>query len=184
VSVGLYDENGQPKWVEHPTLRNRVDAIALYIGNDDGDISCFTIDDLKDQDTYRDDFELSPGQDVFILGFPFSDSPTANIPIWKRGTIASEPDFDIGGVPKIYVDTATRQGMSGSPVIAQISSIWTPKGKTGVGDAIIGIGRKFIGIYSGRIGADDEFKAQLGIVWKSSAVDEIINYANQEVDRS
>lgn len=34
---------------------------------------------------------------------------------------------------------------------------------------------EFIGVYSGRIGADDEFKAQLGKVWKKRVIDEIIN---------
>jgi hypothetical protein len=36
-----------------------------------------------------------------------------------------------------------------------------------------GKGRKFLGIYSGRVG-DDTFLAQLGIVWKSRVIDEII----------
>jgi hypothetical protein len=33
----------------------------------------------------------------------------------------------------------------------------------------------FVGIYSGRIGGNDELAAQLGIVWKESAVREIID---------
>ena len=35
---------------------------------------------------------------------------------------------------------------------------------------------KLVGVYSGRIGVDDEnIKAQLGIVWKSDVIDEIIS---------
>ena len=32
------------------------------------------------------------GMDVFILGYPFGAGPPA-YPIWKRGSIASEPDL-------------------------------------------------------------------------------------------
>jgi hypothetical protein len=33
---------------------------------------------------------------------------------------------------------------------------------------------RFIGVYSGRIGAQDELQAQLGIVWRAEVVDQII----------
>jgi hypothetical protein len=54
--------------------------------------------------------------DVFVLGYPFGPGKTG-LPVWKRGSIASEPDL----VPQVenylLVDTASRPGMSGSPVI-------------------------------------------------------------------
>lgn len=34
--------------------------------------------------------------------------------------------------------------------------------------------RTFVGVYSGRLGAKDEFQAQLGIVWKKQVIEEII----------
>jgi hypothetical protein len=37
----------------------------------------------------------------------------------------------------------------------------------------------FVGVYSGRVGAEDEFKAQLGVVWKTSVLDEIISAAQR-----
>jgi hypothetical protein len=40
----------------------------------------------------------------------------------------------------------------------------------------LGEGRRFLGVYSGRVG-DDSFKAQLGIVWKPSVIEEIIQAA-------
>ena len=64
--------------------------------------------------------------------------------------------------------------MSGSPVIATKNGYWLPEGETDPGKAVIGEGRRFIGLYSGRVG-DDEFQAQLGIVWKESAILEIMN---------
>ena len=41
-------------------------------------------------------------------------------------------------------------------------------------DTIIGRIRNFLGVYSGRIGTD-EFKAQLGVVWKAHVIAEIID---------
>ncbi len=49
-----------------------------------------------------------------------------------------------------------------------------PRGVTDSLARIIGKGRMFVGAYAGRIGAEDEFKAQLGVVWKASMLDEII----------
>ena len=51
----------------------------------------------------------------------------AMFPIWKRGSIASEPEIPIDGKPMFYIDTATRQGMSGAPVFAQTSGFWGPR---------------------------------------------------------
>jgi hypothetical protein len=39
---------------------------------------------------------------------------------------------------------------------------------------VVGKGRAFIGTYAGRLGAEDEFKAQLGIVWKTAAIEAAI----------
>jgi hypothetical protein len=35
--------------------------------------------------------------------------------------------------------------------------------------------RKLLGVYSGRLPGQDEFEAHLGIVWKKSIINEIIN---------
>ena len=100
----------------------------------------------------------------------------AHFPIWKRGSIATEPDIDLDGLPKLFVDTASREGMSGAPVFAQYTGFWTPEDKSELKDSVFGTGRRFLGIYSGRVG-DDPFQAQLGIVWKPTAIEEIIKYS-------
>lgn len=170
VEVPLYSSDGVPQWYEHPIHGHTVDVVAIPISYPEGmtsyPINLHSFDDPK----------LSPGLDVFVLGFPVGFSSGGRLPIWKRGSIASEPDIDIEGLPKLLIDTATRIGLSGSPVIAQRTGIWFPEGvadKTDLDQAILGSGRKFLGIYSGRVG-DTEFQAQLGIVWKPSAIDEII----------
>jgi hypothetical protein len=124
------------------------------------------------------DFEPSIGDDVFVLGYPGGVDGGHELALWKRGSIASQPSVDLDQLPKLLIDTATRKGMSGSPVIARQSGIIVPRGvstKPGAlsGMEIIGRADTFLGIYSGRIG-DDEFGLQLGIVWKASVLDQIV----------
>jgi hypothetical protein len=58
------------------------------------------------------------GAEVFILGFPMGLALQGVFPVWKRGSIASEPLIAIdGNLPIFFVDAATRHGMSGSPVV-------------------------------------------------------------------
>ena len=108
--------------------------------------------------------------EAFVIGYPRGMSGGGNFPIWKRATIATEPDLDLDDLPKFYIDTATREGMSGSPVYAQEVGYWLPEGISDPSQASIGKGHRFVGVYSGRLGAEDEFKAQLGVVWKESAL--------------
>jgi hypothetical protein len=82
-------------------------------------------------------------------------------------------------LPKLLIDTATRRGMSGSPVVARRSGIIHPRGEnlgaTGISpNTIIGQADTFLGVYSGRLG-NDEMGIQVGIVWKASVIEEIIS---------
>lgn len=179
-SISLYEDIGdaptKPRWYEHPTHKNKVDLVAIPM-----DMNRIPIDSLEiissraanDPSLNLNQICLSPGLDVFVLGFPMGINGGGDFPIWKRGSIASEPDFDIDGLPKIYIDTATREGISGSPVYAQETGYWFPENATTQNEAKLGKGRRFLGVYSGRVGADS-FLAQLGIVWKSSAIEEIL----------
>ncbi len=97
---------------------------------------------------------------------PFDITGGKELPIWKRGTISTEPVIDIENLPKFLVDTATRSGMSGSPVIMQRNGFHAFDGQQLTGKEIIGLIRLFAGVYSGRIGTEDNLQTQLGIVWK------------------
>ena len=110
------------------------------------------------------------GQDVFILGYPMGID-SSGLPIWKRGSIATEPHVDVDKLPMIYVDSAASRGMSGSPVIIKTSSYQDAKGNTHI---FTGEATAFVGIYSGRIAPNDQGEAHLGIVWKAKVIDEII----------
>jgi hypothetical protein len=169
--LNLYDDENmeKPVWNEHPIFQHRIDVVTIPIS----ELEKTAVLAANEEKLGLDRLQLRPGLDVFILGFPIGISGGAHFPIWKRGSIATEPDVDIDGLPKLYVDTATREGMSGSPVFAQETGFWTPEDKDRMDDAVLGTGRRFLGIYSGRVG-NDPFKAQLGVVWKVTCIEEII----------
>jgi hypothetical protein len=171
----LYEdaERHRPIWWEHPKHGSTVDAVAIEMG----EVPTTKIVPANAESLGLEHLLLTPGMDVFVLGYPMGISGGGRFPIWKRGSIASEPDVHIDDLPKMYVDTATREGMSGAPVYAQESGVWAPEGKTDFKDWILGKGNRFIGVYSGRVG-DDPFLAQLGIVWKEEAIVEIIEAAH------
>jgi hypothetical protein len=112
------------------------------------------------------------GLDCFILGHPEGITGPVFTPVWKRGSIATEPHPN---QPTFLVDSATRQGMSGSPVIARHSGLLglSDDGKLS-GDSVIGTCENFVGIYSGRLG-NDELGFQLGRVWKSAVLETLLN---------
>jgi hypothetical protein len=164
----------EPIWYEHPKHGYKIDVIVMPVDFPQE----FAICPANDPKLNLSAVLLRPSLDVFVLGFPEGMSGGAKLPVWKRGSIASEPEIDVDDLPKILIDTATRKGMSGSPVyVSQMGSYQSEeKYDTGGYKRFWGEGRRFLGVYSGRVG-DDEFQAQLGIVWKSSVIEEIIQAA-------
>lgn len=165
--VKLYNNKGEPLWYEHPQMGGEIDVGILKIDNnfEGKELNIISINDNIDAH-----IEPRITMDVFVLGFPISITNKFGLPIWKKATIATEPkvDFDL---PRILIDTATRKGMSGAPVVMKTDGLYkdTRTGKPKLG------GEKFdlLGVYSGRLG-EDEFKAQLGIVWDKKVIYEII----------
>jgi hypothetical protein len=164
------DHHETPVWRVHPEHGHNVDIVAVPF---DGPAESLLIA-ANDPELSLEDLHLYPSLDVYVVGFPLGMFGGAQFPIWKRGSIASEPDFDVAGKPFFYIDTATREGMSGAPVYAQEVGLWRPKGVTDFGQSGIGKGRSFVGVYASRIGAKDEFKAQLGMVWKATALEAVV----------
>lgn len=166
--INLYDKQGRPCWLEHKNFGQKVDVALLKFDLPD-DLIVFPINNRP-----LGDFRIEVSHDVFIVGFPRGISGAGRLPIWKRGTIASEPELDMDDLPKILIDGLTREGMSGSPVIAQYIGYYRTNPSEMSGDDWFGQERTFLGIYSGRLPGQDEFEAHLGIVWKKDTIDEII----------
>lgn len=161
-------------WFEHP-LENQIDVGVLPIKIEPKS-AIYPINQVNASrgiNAFPTDFYV--GQEVFVFGFPLGLKGSGGFPIWKRASIATEPYLPLNGEnQKILIDTATREGMSGSPVMV----VGSP------GCEVLFDGKKqpinirssklFLGIYSGRILGTDEFAAQLGVVWKEQVIKEII----------
>lgn len=167
VEHTIRDHDGTPLWLVHPQHRRAVDVVALPI------VVPANADPYPINEMEQDDLLIQVGMDVFVLGYPFGIGP-AGLPVWKRGSIAVEPQVaEAAGASPIFIDTASRPGMSGSPVIRRSWGI----AQLATGDTSMGIttATKFIGIYSGRIEAADPLDAQLGMMWPAKLINEIVS---------
>lgn len=178
VAAQLYRDE-KPIWYVHPLHGTKVDVAAVSIGQinaaslwPDTDTSRFELANEPINLLKWADFELNAGDEAFVLGYPKGLDGGEGYPIWKRASVASEPDIEVDALPKILIDTATRQGMSGSPVIILRRGLIPKSGGTEA-DTMIGTAANILGIYSGRVD-DDPLGAQIGIVWKRRVVEEII----------
>jgi hypothetical protein len=120
---------------------------------------------------------VAPAETVSVIGFPFGLSSFGKFPIWATGFMAQEMTLMTPESPVFLVDCRTRQGQSGSPVIAyrpfgfrkvQGNKISSTLGATHAWE--------FLGIYSGRV--NDE--SDLGRVWHVSVVEEVLKAAEAD----
>ena len=170
----LINEARDKLWKEHPKSR-LVDVAALKVDLPSG-VATRVINEVIRNEMFFDRekiFHIT--REVWVVGFP-KGVRIAGLPIWKRATIASEPRYSSQEVEhKIILDTATREGMSGSPVL-YVNGEFTPIQFDGTNQEIDHASVKLLlGIYSGRIAGQDELSAQLGIVWSGDCLAEIFS---------
>ena len=160
----LFDGN-TPRWFEHPTLRAKADFVALRLMQLE-DVQCYPHDVV----TVGPDILVGVADPVSVIGFPFGVTAGGAFGVWATGFLASEPIVNFADLPTQLIDCRTRQGQSGSPVIAYRSGGMVPL-VDGSTVAFNGPVYKFIGIYSGRINNESD----LGVVWKAAAIQELVS---------
>lgn len=169
VRVPTVDDDGEPLWVEHPVHGRAVDVVSLEIDlPPPADLDIMPMNAIRTMP-----LKQRVGMPVFILGYPFGRLGIG-MPVWKQATFASEPflspNFDHRF---LIVDTASRPGMSGSPVIQRVHGqveLEQGHGRIEDGDGA----SSFIGVYSGRFHTNDAADAQLGRVWPAVLVNEVV----------
>ena len=166
--IDLVDHTDQeaPAWTEHPTLGAKADIVTLPVKemtNIIGESNSVSLGN----DWHRWDL----GSELHVIGYPYGQIG-GPFPIWSKGFIASEPDVNIADLPIFLIDCRSRPGQSGSPVFARFRT----------GDVIKHKGQDwqakepmtyFVGAYSGRLRTDSD----LGLVWKRSCIEDIVNHA-------
>jgi hypothetical protein len=176
VTISLYTPTGDPIWIQHPK-GSFVDIAALNLGPIEENYRVPGINKLA----LQHDMAIEIGNDVFVLGYPLGFAHFLNMPVWKKGSIASEPHSEVmGAPPRIVIDATTRGGMSGSPVVMREKTHYL----TDTGEIkSVPNATRFIGVYSSRPGIDDvaatlrddsRERAEIGYVYKSGALDELL----------
>lgn len=176
---------GEPIWFEYPGDDSICDVVAIGVTPES--LERFFHLPINRMD--EEPIPWRPGDTVFILGYPIGIGASGGFPIWKSGYVASEPEFPISlatesedgssnetRLSAFYIDSATREGMSGGPVIAKISGLWDGEDPFGSHDlrdqTVIGTGTEFVGCYSGRV-QTSALEAGLGICWRRDVLDQI-----------
>ena len=185
-------EDDDLEWIEHPMRGEGVDIAALKVHLPD-DALVWSQEMLG----LVDDIHLEVGAELFIVGYPYGIAAGDVFPLWKRGTIASEPLIKPNNLSRFYIDAVTTPGMSGSPVFAvetrqlielkgDSASAFREhdEGKISAGDLIDRIDPqalakpynkkhyRLVGIYSGRL-VDGERDPSIGIVWNAHLIEEL-----------
>ena len=155
-----------PLWHEHPTLGARADFVALPL-TQLTEVALYTytlgVSDPK--------IHYGPADVISVIGFPFALQVGGSLAVWATGFVASEPAVDYDGLPLFLIDCRSRPGQSGSAVIAYRSGgiVTLEDGSRAVHSVPV---MRFLGIYSGRINDQSD----LGLVWKASALQELVNF--------
>jgi len=164
--IKIRDDDDRPLWLVHPHKRVDIAVLPIPPRPQGLTVALYPLNVLANAA-----LRIEIGMEVFILGYPFEIKLPA-YPVWKRGSIASEPQLIRFTTDYMLVDTASRPGMSGAPVIRRS---WTnhmvQPGVVALVDTPL---NKFIGVYSGRLPTDHPSEAQVGLVWDGSFIDEII----------
>jgi Trypsin-like peptidase domain len=146
----LKDESDVSIWWQHPDRGQLVDIGVLKVPKSIADKQ------KKTAELPNNSLSIRVGQDVFVLGYPRGLALQFGFPVWKRGSIASEPHFDVGEESIILIDTSR-------------DPYQRDDGSVGAGNAA-----RLLGVYSGRTGKKEEQEIQLGRCWKAALIDEII----------
>lgn len=181
--LDLNDENGcSARWLEHPKWRHNVDIAIIRIKNEDNFFEKFTCYFLDEYQNFERRYDPSVMDDVFVIGYPWGLAGGDGVlPLYKRGSVSSDPVVGHKNLPRFLIDCNTTSGMSGSPVICARSGPWHPSGTLSL-DSVMGTVKNFAGVYSGRLeGTEGNTKkdsdiivSDIGIVWGKELIEEII----------
>jgi hypothetical protein len=86
--ITIRDEDDRPLWLVHPSRRVDIAVVPIPFRPKELVIALYPLNVLANAR-----LRMEVGMEVFILGYPFEIKPPA-YPVWKRGSIASEPQLD------------------------------------------------------------------------------------------
>jgi hypothetical protein len=172
----IYNPDGTATWSQH-RLKNEVDIGVVNLGEN---LNTFAVAGLNIK-ANQNDMKIEIGNDVFILGYPLGFTFFITTPIWKRGIIASEPYLEIPqSRNRIVIDSTTRSGMSGSPVILRQKTHYVSESgeikQHANASRILGVysSRPKFNLTSSAVDGLEDTRAELGYVYKAGLIEQII----------
>ena len=183
IRFPLFTKNDKPIWLSSKEFPHADVVVIPMVASLIGDAKVFGIS----KDWTGGNIKIRPTSTITLIGYPYGYYDKKNwLPIWKTGSIASEPDVDFEGKPLFLVDISAFSGMSGSPAFAIAYGAYeTIEGPTTVGHI-----QKFLGIYASmqvleeekyleeltsesRLGVVVRESLELGHIWKASLIIDI-----------
>jgi hypothetical protein len=127
----------------------RTDIAALACVTDaDRKVNC-----LNDNPKIFEEVFTHVGMECAIVGYPTNHFGNLMMPVWRRGSIASEPLLPVDDKPMFLLDAATSPGFSGAPVFRRHFGPLPqqqPDGSINIlADRVMTT--SFVGIYAGRL---------------------------------
>jgi len=141
IRFPLFTKNGKPIWLSSKEFPQADIAIIPLTASLYDDVKVSVIS----EDWAKGDIKVRPTSTITLIGYPYGYYDKKNwLPVWKTGSIASEPDVDFEGKPLFLVDISAFPGMSGSPAFAIAYGAY----ETIAGPTTVGHVQKFLGIYA------------------------------------
>jgi len=185
IKFPLFTKDQKPVWITSQAYPDADLAIIPILPTlfKDCKMICISADWAKKQ------MKVRPTTNVTLVGYPYGYYDATNaLPVWKTGTIASEPDIDFDGKPLVLIDVSAFPGMSGSPVFAVSAGMYE---MAEGGNVTPGVVRQFVGIYASmqmigkdkfleqiihgaKLGIKDYESLQIGHVWKADLILETV----------
>ena len=151
--------------------------------DNDVDLACVDISDITHTNAYimnmpaefltPIDYEkVALGNDVLFIGYPFGLYDNVNnLPLVRKGTLASMPNIDFGGKGVILIDAQVFEGSSGSPVFVD----WDEKYR------LLGV---ISGTMKGHALSGSPVVLGLGVVVKQRHVQELMDHVSNEIKQA
>ena len=143
ITLPLFTEDGKPVWIMSNSVPNAdIAVIPLIYPKFKGGVTIQAIS----ENWAEKDVLMEPSNQVILIGYPYGFHDEKNaLPIWKTGSIASEPEKNFNGEPLFIIDVSAFPGMSGSPVFGIIRGDFRKKDGTHMAMGYFDV---FLGIYA------------------------------------
>jgi len=184
VIIPIFTKTDKPIWLNSEEFPEADVAIIPMVSTLSEGARVFGIS----EDWTKGNIKIRPTSTITLIGYPYGYYDKVNcLPIWKTGSIASEPDIDFEGKSLFLVDISAFPGMSGSPAFAIAHGAYEmTDGPTTVGHV-----QKFLGIFASmpiikenkyleeitteaKSGLVLEQSLELGHIWKAQLITDTI----------